>query len=117
MLALLCLPLVVVAHELAHAIVGVLLGGRAVRLRWIRWGAAVEAHFDDDEQRIAFLLAGPVASAAFGLILVAMGGWWALVGAVSILFGLLTLAGSDGRQAWALRRALARSDTKSNDPR
>jgi hypothetical protein len=106
-----------VVHEAGHWLAAHALGARRVKLKWIRWGAAVEAQFDDDGPRIGFLLAGPAASVAFGVVLVALGGWWGVVGAVSILFGLLTLAGSDGRQAWSLRGALARDGGKSNDPR
>jgi hypothetical protein len=121
-LAVLLVAVVValVVHELGHFVAAHMLGARHVRVKWIRWGAAVEASFDDDGPRIGFLLAGPAASVLFGVVLVAIGvaggGWWGLVGAVSILFGLLTLVGSDGRQAWALRGALARNGGKSNDP-
>lgn len=122
MLAIVLVAVVValVVHEAGHWIAAHALGGRCVRLKRIRWGAAVEADFDDDDPpRIAFLLAGPVVSAAFGVVLVVIGGWWGVVGAVSLLFGVLTLGGSDGRQAWALwaGRAdrVARSRTKSND--
>ena len=110
-----------VVHEAGHWLAAHALGQR-VRVRRIRWGAAVEAEFDDDAPRIAFLLAGPVMSVGFGVVLVVIGGWWGVVGVVSLLFAVLTLAGSDGRQAWALwagpaQRAdrVARSRTKSND--
>ena len=118
------LVIAVVVHEAGHWFAAHGLGGRHVRVKRIRWGAAVEAEFDDDAPRILFLLAGPVVSVAFGVVLVVIGGWWGVVGAVSMLFGVLTLAGSDGRQArshWVARAQrtdrVARSGTKSNDSR
>lgn len=89
-----------VVHEAGHLLAAFALGGRRVRVKRIRWGAAVEAQFDEDSDRVAFLLAGPFASFAVGAILIAVGGWWGVAGVVSVVFGALTLAGSDGRQAW-----------------
>lgn len=120
MLAIVLVLAVVVAfvvHEVGHWLAAHALGGGRVSVKRIRWGAAVEADLDDDVRRVAFLLAGPFASAAFGVVLVVVGGWWGVVGAVSILFAVLTVGGSDGRQTLALGRALARARAKSNDSR
>jgi hypothetical protein len=110
-------PVALVVHELGHALAAVVLGGREIAVRLIPWGAAVHARFDGAAPRVraaAFLLAGPLASALCAAALAgaarAGGAAAGALGVVCLLVAahaLLTLAGADGRRAWALAKSRA----------
>jgi hypothetical protein len=100
---------VLVLHEAGHAFAALALGGRAMSVRMRPRGAAVETQLATPTRALAFLLAGPLASALAGVALVALGGMWMVPGALSVAFGLMCLLPrgvSDGAQAWSLVRSL-----------
>lgn len=118
---------VLVIHEAGHALAAWGLGGRRVRLVLRPWGAAIEAELPVDSPGIpgpakpgqptashpgrgalAFVLAGPLASALVGAGMLVAGGILVVPGALSVAFALLCLVPhgtSDGARALSLVRS------------
>ena len=101
---------VLVVHELGHALMALALGAGDVRLRInvLALAAHVEATLASPRRVMAFFLAGPAASLVFAAALVHVGGIGSLVGALSGVFGCMTLfpvGSNDGAKALAEWRA------------
>ena len=98
---------VLVIHEAGHALAACVLGARRVRLALRPWGAAILAELPPGRV-LPFVLAGPLASAAAGALLLGVGGIFVVPGALSVAFAFLCLVpqgNSDGAQALSLVRS------------